>query len=88
MTEMIGDLVSFIREGIPCIYIAKDGGFQYKMKYLLDNTKKEMQVTHLQLIQLFQLTITSLTSLFTAVIAFDGTLHDSGSSGHGKINLW
>ena len=34
--------------------------------------------------QLLQIAITSLTSLFTALIAVDGTSHDSGPPGHGK----
>ena len=42
-------------------------------------------MTHLQLMQLLQLAITSLASLFAALIAVDGTSRDSGSSGHGKI---
>ena len=41
-------------------------------------------MTHLQLIWLLQLAITSSTSLFTTLIAVDGTLHHSGPSGHGK----
>ena len=41
-------------------------------------------MAHLQLMQLLQLAITSLTSLFTALIAVDGTLRDSRPSGHGK----
>ena len=41
-------------------------------------------MTHLQLMQLLQLVITSLTSLFAALITVDGTSHDSGPSGHGK----
>ena len=46
--------------------------------------KKEMHTTHLQLMQLLQLAITSLTFLFAALIAVDGTLHDSRPSRHGK----
>ena len=34
--------------------------------------------------QLSRLAITSLTSLFTALITFDGTSRDSKPSGHGK----
>ena len=41
-------------------------------------------MTHLQLMQLLQLAITSLTSLFAALIAVDGTSHDSGPPGNGK----
>ena len=41
-------------------------------------------MAHLQLMQLLHLTITSLTSLFAALIAVNGTLHDSGLSGHGN----
>ena len=55
--------------------------------------RKEMHTTHLQLMQLLQpndcsLAITaSLTSLFALLKAGDGNLHDSGLSGHDKINL-
>ena len=59
-----------------------EGGLQYDMKYSLANAKKEMDsLTHLQLMQL---AITSLTSLFTALIAVNDTSHDNGPSGHGK----
>ena len=51
---------------------------------MLANTKKEMHTTHLQPMLLLQLAITSLTSLFAALIAVDGTLHGSGPSGHSK----
>ena len=51
------------------------------MKYSLANMKKEMHTTHLQLMQL---AISSLTSLFAALIAIDGTSRDSGPSGCGK----
>ena len=64
-------------------HVYKDGGFQYEMKYSLTNTKKEMHKAHLQLMQL---AITSLTSLFTALIAADGTSRDSRPSGHGKTS--
>ena len=43
-----------------------------------------MHTTHLQLMQLLQLAITFLTSLFAALIVVDGTSHDSRPSGHGK----
>ena len=65
-------------------HVYKDGGFQYEMKYLLANTKKEMHTTHLQLMQLLHLAITSLTFVFATLLTVDGTLHDSGPSGHGK----
>ena len=45
-------------------------------------------MTHLQLMQILQLAITSLTFLFAVLIAVDGTSRDSKPSGHGKINLW
>ena len=41
-------------------------------------------MTHLQLMQLLQLAITSLASLFAALIAVDGTSRDSGPPGNGK----
>ena len=41
-------------------------------------------MTHLQLMQLLQLTIISLASLFAALVAVDGTSHDGGPSEHGK----
>ena len=62
----------------------KDGGFHYEMKYSLANTKKEIHKTHLQLMQLLQFAITSLTSLFAALTTADGTSYDTGPSGHGK----
>ena len=65
-------------------HVYKDGGFQYDIKYLHPNTKKEIHMTHLQLMQLLQLAITSLISLFTALITVDGTSHDSEPSEHGK----
>ena len=65
-------------------HVCKDGGFQYDMKHLLASAKKEMHMTHLQLMQLLQLAIISLTSLFTALIAVDGTLCDNRPSVHGK----
>ena len=40
-----------------------------------------MHMTHLQLMRLLQLAI---TSLFIALITVDGTLCDSWPSGHGK----
>ena len=43
-----------------------------------------MHTTLLQLMWLLQHAITSLTSLFAALIAVDGTLRDSWPSGHGK----
>ena len=43
-----------------------------------------MHMSHLQFMQLLQLAITSLTYLFSALIAVDGTLHDSGPSEHDK----
>ena len=70
--EMPGDLVLFLCEGIPYIY--KDYNLQYKMKCSLAKTKKLIHTTHLQLMWLLQLAITSLTSLFAALIAVDGTL--------------
>ena len=42
---------------------------------------EDMHTTHLQLMQLLQLAI---TSLFGALITVDGTSRDSGPSGHGK----
>ena len=44
-------------------------------------------MTHLQLMWLLQLVIPSLTSLFVALIAVDGTLCDSGPSGHGRTTF-
>ena len=66
-------------------HVYKDGGFQYKMKYSLANTKKEMHTTHLQVMQLLQLSIISLTSLFTALLTVDGTSHDSGPAHQGMV---
>ena len=43
-----------------------------------------MHTTLLQLMWLLQHAITSLTSLFAALIAVDGTLRDSRPSGHDK----
>ena len=42
-------------------------------------------MTHLQLMQLLQLAIIFLTSLFAALLTVDGTSRDSRPSGHGKI---
>ena len=63
-------------------HVYKEGGFQYDMKYLLANVKKEMDSS--TNLQLKQLAITSLTSLFTALITVDGTSRDNRPSGHGK----
>ena len=84
-----GDLVSFVREEY---HKYKDGarGFQYEMKYVLacHHEKTEEMTTHLQLMQLlqlvWQLTITSLTFLFAALMAVDNNSRDSGPPGHGK----
>ena len=64
-------------------HVYKDGDLQHEWKYSLANMKKEMQTTHLQLMQLLQLAITSLTSLFAALFAVDGTSRDSKPSGDG-----
>ena len=58
--------------------VYKSGGFQYNMKYLLANVRNEVHTTHLQLMQL---AITSLTSLFAALITVDGTSRDRGHQG-------
>ena len=79
-----GDLVSFVGEEY---HKCKDGahGFQYEIKCvatrLPSRKTEEMYTTHLQLMQLLQLAI---TSLFAALIAVDGTSRDSGPPGHGK----
>ena len=52
--------------------------------HLATRKTEEMHTIYLQLMELLQLTITSLTSLFAALIAVHGTLRDSGPSGHGK----
>ena len=45
-------------------------------------------MTHLQLMQLLQLAITSLISSFTALITIDGTSCDSEPSEHGKTTCY
>ena len=75
--ETPGNLVSFVHEEY---HIYKGGGFQYEMKYSLANTKGHVYDL-LQLMRILQLAITSLTSLFTELIAVDGTLHNSKPSG-------
>ena len=60
-----------------------DSGFHYEMKYSLANTKKKIHKTHLKLMQLLQVAITAVTSLFIALTTIDGTSFDSGPSRHG-----
>ena len=73
--EATGDLAGFIWN---TTYI-RDGGFQYKMKYSLVNTKKEKHsydpfaVNAAIAAKLLQFTITSLPSLFAVLMAVDGT---------------
>ena len=52
--------------------------------HLPSRKTEEMHTTHLLLMQLLQLAITSLTFLFAALITVDNTLRDSGPPGHGK----
>ena len=62
MMEAIRDLASFIQN---TTYIRM---VVYKMIYSLANTKKEMHMIYLQLMQLLQLATTSLASLFALLI--------------------
>ena len=74
--ETPGDLVSFVHEEY----------HKYKeIRTRLPSRKtEEMHTTHLQLMQLLQLAITSLTFLFAALIDVDNTSRDSGPPGYGK----
>ena len=82
--ERPGDLVSFVSEENQ-YHIYKDGGFQYEIKYVLAcQHEKGNTYDSFAANAAIASAITYFTSLFTALIAVDGTSRDSGPSGHGK----